>query len=115
MKTLIRLIAFSTVLPLTSVLAEDRQATDATSTAVSALESSLGNSARGFEVDNVRVTDSGVSCIDYRVRNSQGAESRAHAVVQGDEVLRSTLGNKQFEKAWSTHCLGPRGGSTPAE
>ena len=92
MDTLKRLIASVVfIAPLSVAWGED-----ATSASVEALKTSLGNSARGFEVDNVRVTDAGVSCIDYRVRNEQGGESRAHAVVQGEDVLRSTLGNKKL-------------------
>jgi hypothetical protein len=100
------------LLPMAGALAGyGSKDTDASAASVAALKQSLPSTA-GFKVDQVRVTDSGVTCIDYRVSNDQGGESRAHAVVQGDEVLRSTMGNKKFEKAWGDHCLGPRGGMT---
>ena len=93
------------VLPMTVALADDE-----TAASIAALKQSLPND-QGFEVDEVRVTQSGVACIDYRLSNEKGAQSPAHAVVQGDEVLQSTSGNSRFEKAWQDHCLGPRGGT----
>jgi len=38
------------------------------------------------------------------VANENGGESHEHAVVRGDEVLRSTPGNSRFEKAWNRKC-----------
>lgn len=102
------------LLPMAGALAADpnaREGTDATSASVAALKATLRGSS-GFEVDEVRVTDAGVACINYRVNNEQGAKSRGHAVVQGDEVLKSSTGYKRFEKAWNEHCLGPRGGNS---
>ena len=84
---------------------------DATSAAVAALEANLGNPA-DLEVDEVRVTDAGVACINYRVDNGQGVKNKDHAVVQGEEVLKGSSGDERFETAWSEHCLGPRGGMT---
>ena len=104
--------ASMTFLPLTGVLAADGKAhanSDATSAAVAALKANLGSDA-GLEIDEVRVTDAGVTCIDYRV-----GESRAHAVLKGNEVLKSSSDSDRFEKAWNEHCLGPRGGITNDE
>ena len=89
-----------------------REGSDRTAAAVAALKGSLGDAAN-IEVDEVRVTEDGVACIDYRVSDNKGGTGRAHAVIRGDEVLRSDSGNQRFEKAWSDHCLGPRGGMTP--
>ena len=111
------LIACSaTLLPMTAALAEDpAPATSSDETAaVATLKQKLGSPA-GMEVDNVRVTDSGVACINYRLRDSQGSMTKQHAVVKGDDVERSTFGNKKFEKAWNDNCLGPRGGTTSAQ
>jgi hypothetical protein len=105
------------LLPMTAVLAAEpptSASSDPTANAVATLKDKIGKRA-GVEVDEVRVTDSGTACIKYRVRDNVGGTSREHAVVRGDEVERSTLGNKQFEKAWSDNCLGPRGGMTPAQ
>jgi hypothetical protein len=111
------LIACSaTLLPMTAALAQDASSTngsDETAAAVATLKQKLG-SPSGMEVDNVRVTDSGVACINYRLRDSQGSMVKQHAVVKGDDVERSTFANKKFEKAWNDNCLGPRGGTTSA-
>ena len=104
------------LVPMTAVLADDPPAStssDATAAAVATLKDRVGKP--GIEVDEVRVTDSGTACIKYRVRNNLGGTSREHAVVKGEEVERSTRGNKEFEKAWNDNCLGPRGGMTPAQ
>ena len=71
--------------------------------AVAALKSRLP-STYGFEVDNIRKTGDGIACINYRVANELGGETRAQAVVKGDEVLRSTTRNAKFAKAWNAHC-----------
>ena len=111
------LIACSaTLLPMTAALAADTPpatSSDETAAAVATLKQKLG-SPSGMEVDNVRVTDAGVACINYRLRDSQGSMTKQHAVVKGDDVERSTFGNKKFEKAWNDNCLGPRGGTTSA-
>jgi len=73
--------------------------------AVEQLKSKLP-STHGFEVDNVRTTGDGVSCINYRVANDTGGETRAQAVVKGDDVFRSTTRSTHFEKAWNKHCAG---------
>jgi hypothetical protein len=73
------------------------------SASVDALRTSLP-STMGFEVDNVRTTDDGVTCINYRVANDLGGETRAQAVVKGDDVLRSTTRSSKFAKAWNKHC-----------
>jgi len=103
MATLKLIIAASvTFLPTTGALAGD-----ATSNAVAALKANLADKADGLEVEEVRATDAGVVCIEYRVSGSRG-----HAVVEGNTVLKSSSDAERFEKAWSEHCLGPRGGTT---
>jgi hypothetical protein len=114
-----KLLIVSTIalLPLAGALAADREpreGTDATSAAVAALKANLGNTA-SFEVDEVRVTQAGVACIDYRVSDGKGGKSPGHAVVQGDEVLKSSSEYERFEKVWNAHCLGPRGGISGGE
>ena len=86
-----------------------RKDPDATSASITALKANLGDPV-GLQIDEVRVTGAGVACIDYRLKGTQGSRSLGHAVVQGDEVLKSSSGDKLFEKAWNEHCLGPRGG-----
>jgi hypothetical protein len=112
------LIALSAaLLPMTATFADDRASTNATdesSPAVTALKDKIGKRS-AVDIDEVRVTDSGATCIKYRVSSREGSTRREHAVVQGDEVIRSTLGNHDFEKAWSDNCLGARGGTTPAQ
>ena len=107
------LIAASvTFLPLAGALAADgkpENGTDATDAAVDALKANLGSNA-DLEIEEVRVTEAGVVCIDYRVSGSRG-----HAVVQGKEVLKSSSDADRFEKVWNEHCLGPRGGVTNEE
>jgi hypothetical protein len=61
------------------------------------------------------VTDKGIACIDYRISNGQGGKVRGHAVIQGDEVLKSSSDDERFQKQWNQHCLGPRGGITGVE
>jgi len=77
------------------------------SDAVATLKSSLPSTS-GFEVEKMRTTDSGISCITYRTRNDQGNETRAHAVVQGEKVLRSTSRSKEFENAWNNQCVAAK-------
>jgi hypothetical protein len=101
-KLAIRLIALPLALVPLASLAEESK-----SDAVEKLKTSLP-STRGFEVDTMREVGDGVTCITYRVANDNGGESRAHAVVQGDEVQRSTTGNRQFEKAWNSKCAGSK-------
>lgn len=99
-KLAIRLIALPLLLAPLAALADDTN-----SVAVEKLKNSLPTT-NGFEVDKVRTTSDGATCIKYRVRNENGGESTAHAVVQGDEIERSTTGNKRFEKAWNSKCAG---------
>ena len=112
------LIASSIVLlSMSGALAAEpqvREGSDATAASVAALKANLGNPT-GLEVDEVRVTETGVACIYYRVSDGQGGESRGHAVVQGGEVLKSSTDDEHFAKAWNEHCLGPRGGMTSGE
>jgi hypothetical protein len=95
------LIACSIALAITNALGAD-----ATAQAVAALKANLGSGV-DIEVDEVRVTEAGVACIDYHVGNN-----RDHAVVRGDEVLKGSSDEKRFDEAWTQHCLGPRGGMT---
>jgi hypothetical protein len=81
---------------------------DATTASIATLKANLGNPA-GLAIEEVRVTDAGIACIDYRVGNTQAGTSRGHAVVQGNEVVKSSS-DERFEKLWNEHCLGPRGG-----
>ena len=90
---------------------ETREVPDATSASVAVLKANLGNAAN-VEIDEVRITEGGVACIEYRVSNGSGSKVLGHAVVQGDQVLKSPANGAQFEKAWNDHCLGPRGGMT---
>lgn len=94
------------LVPLAGVADERASAED--SAPVAALKASL-NSTLGFKVDNIRTTDAGVACISYRVSNDKGGESRAQAVVEGDQVLRSTSGHSKFAKAWNSKCVGSSG------
>ena len=117
------LISTSAILAVAAALAASPEGSDnsnATAAAVAALKANLGNPP-GLSVDEVRVTDDGVACIDYRlsdgvsdgVSNGEG-KVPGHAVVQRDEVLKSSAGDR-FQKAWDEHCLGPRGGMTRDE
>jgi hypothetical protein len=94
--------------PVSGALADDRTKADEDSPAVVTLKSSL-SSTRGFEVEDVRMTDSGVACIKYRVPNDSGGETHAQAVVEGEKVLRSTTRSTQFAKAWNSKCAGADG------
>jgi hypothetical protein len=117
MSTTKLVIATSAILLMAAALAatdEPRATVDATTTSVAALKTNLGNPA-GLAIDEVRVTDAGVACIEYRLSNEQGGKSRGHAVVQGNEVLKSSSGDERFQQAWNKHCLGPRGGTTGSE
>ena len=86
----------------------DTAATAANSESVAKLKSSLTSSS-GFKVDNVRTGADGAACINYRVSNQQGADTKALAVVQGDKVLRSTSRSKDFEEAWNSKCVSKGG------
>ncbi len=115
MDTLKRLIASAVVVvPLSSAFAETPPSSDASSAAVEALRSSLGGKG-AIDVENVRMTDNGVACIDYRGPNNSGGMSKSKAVVQGNKVLRSSVGNERFQEAWNEHCAGTRGGSKSPE
>ena len=107
-----RLLAPSLVIALCGIAAARDQGpdTEITSKAVARLEAKLGESE--IKVDEVRVTDNGVACIDYH--STSNPAKQAHAVLQGEQLLISTNSDANgFEKAWSAHCLGPRGGATP--
>lgn len=101
-KLAIRLVALPLAVVPLATLADDTK-----SDAVETLKSSLPTT-RGFAVDSMRTTDDGVACITYRFKNDNGGESRAHAVVQGDDVKRSTTGNREFEKTWNSKCAGAK-------
>jgi hypothetical protein len=93
-----------------SAFANDQDSTTQSgmqSEAVEKLKSSLATTS-GFEVVDVRAGDDGVSCITYTVDNAQGGSSRAHAVVDGDKVLRESMGNTRFAKAWNDKCVASR-------
>jgi len=100
------LIAF---VPLAGALAaEPAMSSDANAESVAKLKSRLP-STLGFQVDDVRMTDEGVSCISYRVANDNGGVSSAKAVVQGEKVLRSTSRTTDFADAWNSKCAGAGG------
>jgi hypothetical protein len=107
-----RLIAPSLVIAICGIAAARDQGpdTEITSKAVARLEAKLGESE--IKVDEVRVTDNGVACMDYH--SISNPAKQAHAVLQGDRLLISTNSDaNDFGKVWSEHCLGPRGGATP--
>jgi hypothetical protein len=109
MSTAKLVISSTAIVLVAAAFAAGGESPDATAASVAALKSNLGN-PDGLVIDEVRVTDAGVACIEYRVGTGEGGKIRGHAVVQRDEVIKSTAGD-QFEKAWNEHCLGPRGGS----
>ncbi|HEU4780504.1 MAG TPA: hypothetical protein VFS58_11535, partial [Steroidobacteraceae bacterium] len=112
MSTTKLVIAASAILLMAAAFAVEHEpgnASDTTSASVAALKANLGNPA-GLVIDEVRVTDNGVACIEYRV-----SKSRGHAVVQSNEVLKSSSDSERFDKAWNEHCLGPRGGMTSSQ
>jgi hypothetical protein len=107
-----RLIAPSLVIAICGIAAARDQGpdTEITSKAVARLEAKLGESE--IKVDEVRVTDNGVACMDYH--SISNPAKQAHAVLQGERLLISTNSDaNDFGKVWSEHCLGPRGGATP--
>jgi hypothetical protein len=108
-----RLIAPSLVIALCGMAAaREGPDTETTSKAVARLEAKLGESE--IKVDEVRVTDDGIACMDYHTISNPG--KRAHAVLQGEKLLISTNSDANgFEQAWKDHCLGPRGGTAPAQ
>src|SRR5690349_16063258 len=103
MKNSHRLLAVALPLALLSTSAFAKKYETSESEARKTLESKLP-STLGFEVEHMVITPDGVACINYRVANENGGESHEHAVVRGDEVLRSTPGNSRFEKAWNRKC-----------
>ena len=105
MKHVHRLLVAALPLALLSsgAIAKKHAVTTSESEARKTLESKLP-STLGFQVEHMVITDDGVACINYRVANGNGGESHEHAVVRGDEVLRSTPGNSRFEKAWNRKC-----------
>ena len=107
-----RLILPSVVIALCGIAAARDQGpdTEVTSKAVARLEAKLGESE--IKVDEVRVTEDGVACMDYH--STSNPAKQAHAVLQGERLLISTNSDvNDFSKVWSAHCLGPRGGATP--
>jgi hypothetical protein len=109
-----RLIAPSLVIVLCGMAAarEEGPDTELSTKAVAKLEAKLGESE--IKVDEVRVTEDGVACIDFH--STGPAQKPAHAVVQGEQLLISSNSDKNgFEKVWKEHCLGPRGGATPGQ
>jgi hypothetical protein len=113
MDTLKRLIASAfVVVPLSVAFAETPTGSDASEAAVEKLRATVKG---GVEVEKVRMTDSGVACIQYRGPNYAGSMTNGYAVVQGDKVHKSSVGNKRFEEAWNEHCAGTRGASKPDE
>lgn len=99
-----RLIA----LPLALALSAGAFAANESSAAVEKLKASLGSTI-GFEVDAERQGSDGASCIVYRVENSNGGSTKAHAVVQGDKVLNSMSRSRSFERAWNENCASKSG------
>jgi hypothetical protein len=95
-------VVAAALVPMTAAVAAD-----STSDPVEALKASLQTTV-GFEVDDVRTSESGASCIRYRVTNDTGGESKAQAVVDGNEVLRSTSRSTKFAKAWNSKCAGAK-------
>jgi hypothetical protein len=113
MDTLKRIIASAVVVvPMSIAFAETPTSSDASAAAVEKLKSSVKG---GVEVENVRMSDDGVACIQYRGPNYAGSMTNAYAVVQGDKVYKSSIGNKRFEEAWNEHCAGNRDSSKSEE
>lgn len=99
-------------LPLALTLSAGAFANDAASDqsadpAVEKLKASLTN-INGFEVLDARAGQEGATCITYQVSNDKNGTSKAHAVVEGDKVLRETTGNTRFAKAWNSKCVASR-------
>ena len=105
----LRLAVLPIALTLCAGVLATETPTDSTTSAdaVATLKSSLPSTA-GFEVEKVHTADNGAACITYRVNNDKGGESRAHAVVQGPKVLRSSSRSKDFEKAWNSQCVAAK-------
>lgn len=87
---------------------------DAETASIKKLKSTLRPST-GFEVDSIHVADSGVACINYRVRNNTGGDSRDQAVVDGDKVIRASSRNEKFEELWNSNCAGNRAQTTASD
>lgn len=107
-----RLIAPSLLIILGGMAAARDQGPDSEigKAAVEKLYSRLGETE--VKVDEVRVTQDGIACIDFHGIGSTSGKA-AHAVVQGDKMLVSTNSDKNgFQDMWDKHCLGPRGGAT---
>jgi hypothetical protein len=112
MRAMKRLIAPSLLIILGGMAAARDQGPDSEigKAAVEKLYNRLGETE--VKVDEVRVTQDGVACIDFHGIGSTSGKA-AHAVVQGDKMLVSTNSDKNpFEEMWKKHCLGPRGGTT---
>jgi hypothetical protein len=107
-----RLIAPSLIIAVCGMAAAREQGpdTELTSKAVARLEAKLGEGE--IKVDEVRVTEDGIACMDYHTISNPG--KKAHAVLKGEQLLVSTNSDKNaFQETWNDHCLGPRGGSAP--
>jgi hypothetical protein len=75
---------------------------------VASLKANIG-SRRNLEFDDVRVTDAGATCIQYRARDQAGGVSHGQAVVHGSEVAQRDARHGEdgkFEKEWNRQCLG---------
>ena len=75
------------------------------SDAVERVKDTLTN-INGFETEDVRMGDDGVTCVTYHVTNDQNGLSQRRAVVDGDKVLHEVKGNDKFERAWNGKCAG---------
>jgi hypothetical protein len=113
MDTLKRIIASSVVVvPLSVAFAQTPTGNDASAAAVEKLRASVKG---GVEVENIRMSEDGVACIQYRGPNYAGSMTNGYAVVQGDKVYKSSIGNTRFEEAWKEHCAGTRDASKSDE
>jgi len=96
------------LLLLTSVLSDSAEVHARHNTAyasVAALKSRLAF-PKSFKIEDVRVTDAGAACINYRARDGYGYQDRAQAVVVQGAVTQSDAHDGRFEKAWNRQCLG---------
>jgi hypothetical protein len=74
--------------------------TDTQRQAVQQLKDSIPG-LQDLQVKNILTTNAGLNCITYETE----AGNTEHAVVQGEEVQRSTLGNLDFQEAWNNKCV----------
>ena len=92
---------------------EVRQRNDLAFASVAALKHQMLDT-RGFKVDAMHVSDTGVACIRYHTGDVQGGVSRAQAVVVGKLVAQSSARDGRFVKEWNRQCLGLVHDVTPA-